>query len=83
MLWSLLKLTVFLPGVLVMLLAVYWFFVDVTQPFICTYQYDGHCEIMAHDHYRPEPLWKQIVGWGGLVLFCVLFLLGGLQRFGF
>jgi hypothetical protein len=36
----------------------------------------------AHEHYRRQPLWKELVGWLGLVLFCIRLVLGALQHFG-
>jgi len=83
MIWLLLEVTVLFVGFLAIFLVGYWFVVDLTRPFICTYHYDGHCEVVAHEHCRPEPWWKQMVRWVGLVLFGLLFVLGGLKRFGF
>jgi hypothetical protein len=61
---------------LLLLLCLYWFFIDLTDPPVCTYHYDGYCEIWEHEHHPHTALKQRMVWWLAVILLLLPFLIG-------
>jgi hypothetical protein len=59
-----------------LLLCLYWFFVDLTNPPVCTHYYNGHCEIWEHEYHSHTVLKQRLVWWLVIILVLLPFIIG-------